>query len=379
MNESDKPVESVESSKKVAKVETHPEPPTSGGVLVLQWLTYAFWAWFGVAVSVLVGIVVNMMIRQNNVDLSGNAVAYPLAAVIILLIIAVVTDFFYSRHEPEKKVGGSNIIMLLHVVPFILIAIGALITIVFSLISMLLNSDPLASVDGPIQVMIVASVVAVVFGALAARTFFGKKRKVRSIAQIIMVTIAVVSVALAIAGPVAKTAMTKQDRLIEEALPSLADDIREYTRTRDELPGKLSDIKHNDSRRSRAVQKMIDDGLVEYKSNTEKPKDGSSYSPGEDPDTDEGIDIAYRPSRPVSQPKRFYYQLCTKYKYERKDQYSYSGYYESSSADSLAAGVAVDRYDYNYYGTPRVSSHPAGEVCYDLYADGKYGSIKDVF
>lgn len=346
-------------------------PVQNSGVLVLQWLSYAFWLWFHIATAVLVGMVINYHVSSSNADVWGSQMAYPLAAVMIMLAIALVTDYFYTRFEPEKKTGGANVIMLLHIVPFILIAIGALVTIVFSLLTMLLNSDPLATIDGPLQVMVVAFVVAVLFGLLAARLFFGNRRHMRKIAWAVFVATALVAMTASVVGPVMTTMRTKNDRLIERTLPSLAIDIRNYAREHDALPKTLSDVTHDDGEDKKAVQKLIDERLVEYKPNTEPARDGNVLSPGDTNDDSVLEPMIVRPGTSGHvNPTRFYYQLCTTYMQERKDKYTYS---EPEPYDGTSAGVSISEADAMYRNNvPRVTSHPAGKVCYNLYADGKY-------
>ncbi len=350
---------------------------SSGGVLVLQWLSYAFWFWCSVSVSVLAGIVINYFISGNKGYQWGNELAYPLASVIILLAIALVTDKLYARHEPAKKNGGANVIMLLHVVPFILIVIGALVTVVFSLITMLLNSDPVATVDGPIKVMLVSLIVAVLFALAATRAFYGSRPKVRLAAWVGMAVLAVGFIAGSVAGPATAALRTKNDRLIEQALPSLSSDIRRYTNEHNKLPGTLSDVTYDESSYSAsAVQKLIDSKLVTYKANT-LPANNSTYNPGDVStsvcDTSPTAGVCY--SKPTIAPdtnsqKRFYYQLCTTYQREKKSEYNYS-----EDANYTVGNGAASADDYRYSYVSSINSHPAGEVCYNLYADGDYDSI----
>lgn len=342
----------------------------SGGMLVLQWLVYAFWFWYGVSATWLAGVVVTYLVAKgNSTDWSGM-LAYPLASVIIMLAIAFVADWFYSRREPAKKTGGANIIMLLHVVPFVLIAIGSLIVIVFSLISMMLNSDPVNSSNGPLQAMLTSAVTVVLFAALALRAFYGgAKPMMRKLAWGIFGLTALVFIIAAIAGPAMEAARTKQDRLIESALPSLSSDIRNYTSKNDKLPEKLSDVTYKASNSSSAVQKLINEGLVTYKPNTLPAKDGNSYDPGDDY-MGSGKATPATSSYPSYSGKRYYYQLCTTYKQEKKNQYNYTDKQDSYTVGS-SAGVSAD-YRYEYVSS--ISSHPAGEVCYNLYATGKYKS-----
>lgn len=348
---------------------------SSGGVLVLQWLTYAFWFWFAVSTSWLAGVVINFFVAGNTGSYEwGSVLAYPLASVVIMLGIASVTDFFYAKHEPAKKLGGANVIMLLHVVPFVLIAIGALVTIVFALLNMLLNSDPIASTDGPLQVMLVALVVAVLLGLAATRAFFGSKPSVRLLARAAFIVVAVGFIVAGVAGPALEAVRTKDDRLIEQALPSLSSDIRDYVNEHNKLPAALSDVTYDESSYSAgAVQKLIDSKLVTYKANT-LPSSNSSYSPS-DIRTQLCVDSptagVCSPVSTNSDTKRFYYQLCTTYKAEKKDRYNYSERNAYTKGDSV--GTALD-YRYNYVSS--IAAHPAGDVCYNLYADSGYGSIK---
>ncbi len=364
-------------------IATPPIPPqaaqkgqsSSGGVLVLQWLTYAFWFWFAVSTSWLAGVVINFFVAGNTGSYEwGSVLAYPLASVVIMLGIASVTDFFYAKHEPAKKLGGANVIMLLHVVPFVLIAIGALVTIVFALLNMLLNSDPIASTDGPLQVMLVALVVVVLLGLAATRAFFGSKPSVRLLARAAFIVVAVGFIVAGVAGPALEAVRTKDDRLIEQALPSLSSDIRDYVNEHNKLPAALSDVTYDESSYSAgAVQKLIDSKLVTYKANT-LPSSNSSYSPS-DIRTQLCMDSptagVCSPDSTNADTKRFYYQLCTTYKAEKKDRYNYSERNAYTKGDSV--GTALD-YRYNYVSS--ISAHPAGDVCYNLYADSGYGGIK---
>jgi len=341
----------------------------SGGLLVLQWLSYAFWLWFAVSTAWLAGVVINYYVSHSHAYEWGGQLAYPLAAVIIMLIISLVTDWFYAKHEPAKKTGGANIIMLLHVVPFVLFAIGSLITLVFSLITMLLNSDPVNNVDGPLQVMLVAAVTAVLFGIISARAFLGERRRARTIVWIVAGVLALGFIIASIAGPAAEAGRTKRDRLIETALPSLSSDIREYTVKYNKLPAKLSDVTHNNTSSAAAVQKLIDQNLVTYKPNSLPAEDGNSFTPGDDPVAMNGSSktsssTAY--PNDYTQAKHYFYQLCTTYQYEKKSRYNYADNRPTYTTDLSSGATADYRYDY----VSSISEHPAGQVCYNLYADG---------
>lgn len=370
-------VRSDKTESTVAPVTTQPaRERASGGMFVLQWLSYAFWFWYGVSMSWLAGVVINYFVTRSQSTAWAGELAYPLAAVIVMMAITLVTDWFYTKHEPARKTGGANVLMLLHAVPFVLIAIGSLITMVFSLLTMVLNSNPVDTIDGPLQVLLVSLVVAVIFGLLAFRVVFGgRKAGARKVTWITLGLLALGFIVAAFAGPAAEAARTKQDRLIEVALPSLANDIRDYAATNDKLPATLTDVKHDDSSSAAAVQKLIDDKLVTYKPNTLPAKEGNTSTPGQD-------DLVVTPTTKVTiaspdtnSQKRFYYQLCTTYKYEMKSQSNYTSSSEKNNyTTSTDAGVAANyRYDYVY----SITDHPAGSLCYNLYADGKYPNSYD--
>lgn len=357
--------------KSIEVVDVDVDKKTSGGVVILQWLAYAFWFWFVVSTVWLAGVVINFAVAQKNTDDWAQALAYPLAAVIIMLIIAFVTDFFYARQEPEKKTGAAYVIMLLHVVPFVLIGIGSLVTIVFTIITMALNNDPIAGIDGPLKVMLTAIVAFVLFVILAVRAFFGSRRvMLRKAAWVLFGLMALGFIIGAIAGPAAEASRTKQDRLIETALPSLSDDIRSYTAQHNKLPGSLTDVTHMSSNESAAVQKIIDQRLVTYKPNTLPAEDGNSSVPGDDYKVKVSTPTNGTGVMPVGSAKRYYYQLCTAFTTEKKNQYAYSSpkndYY---TTDTTSTGSVAD---YRYSSVYSIASHPKGQVCYNLFADGDY-------
>ncbi|MGH7250207.1 MAG: hypothetical protein ACREGC_04480, partial [Minisyncoccia bacterium] len=100
-------------------------------VIVMQWLTYAFWGWTALSLSILTGIVLANFI--NKADM-GSFTPYAIAAVLVLLPISFVCDYFYSKHEPGKNTGSAMVVMVIHAVLFALFGVGALIGIVFSLV-----------------------------------------------------------------------------------------------------------------------------------------------------------------------------------------------------------------------------------------------------
>lgn len=339
----------------VSQIEQHTNTP---GSLVLQWLSYAFWGWFGTSLAVLSGITFGYFIAGSDATSWGDNLAYPLAAVIVMLVIALVTDFFYARHEPVAKRGAASVIMLIHVVIYMLVVVGALIGIVFSIISMIITAGPTDTMDGSKIFMLTALLTAVVFGAISVRALFaGKKAGVRKMFWLAMSVLALGFVVASIAGPAMKANSTKNDRLIEDALPSLASDIREYTRTNDKLPATLADVKnvYGDSVNGQ-VQQMVDRNLVTYKPNTKPMETASDLPLTSGASTETKSTLA--PIDRSTGTKTFYYQLCVTYKEAKSSKYDT---YNTSSYDNDYTNSSISTY-----------RHDKGNVCYDVAADGKY-------
>lgn len=362
----EKPVEKEEvvEQKPVAAapvVEAKPKTGNSPGVLVLQWVTYAFWMWFGVSMLWLAGVVTNFFVAGTKTTGIGEEIAYPLASVIVMLLCAAVADLFYAKHEPQHKTGGSMVIMLIHAVLFIMATVGSLVAAVFALITILINNDPLTEQDGTKVALAVSVVGVLLFGTLTLRVLMaGKHVHVRAAYWVFAGLMAAGFIAACVAGPVNEANATKNDRLIESALPDLARDINTYAGKNDKLPAKLSDVPatsaYNPSNKQR-VQAMIDKGLVTYKPNTKPSQD----------DTDNGIKpLAYE----TGATKVFYYQLCTTYAREKGNL----GNYRDAETNDIALGGASYSSSYSYVDT---STHPKGDKCYNLSASGKYNYYYD--
>jgi hypothetical protein len=110
---------------------------TNALTIIIQWLTYAFWGWTVLILSILTSLVFAQLLNRDN---SSNANYYVISAAIVLLPISFVTDFFYSKKEPKKKESAAMVVMVIHAVLFALFGIGALIFAVFSFVSLLTSS-----------------------------------------------------------------------------------------------------------------------------------------------------------------------------------------------------------------------------------------------
>ena len=75
------------------------------------------------------------------------------------------------------------------------------------------------------------------YGLASARVLFGGRKKIlRTVFWAVSVAMALIFTIAGVAGPAARANATKDDRLIESALPDLAMDIQNYARENDKLP-----------------------------------------------------------------------------------------------------------------------------------------------
>lgn len=294
----------------------HPKP--EAGLLVLQWLTYAFWGWTLIGLSYLTTMVVSNFVDKVSV---GESITYIIAAVLVLLPISFVCDVFYSRKETHKKVGPASAIMVIHAVIFALFAIGSLIVAVFSLVSKFTSdADSAASTIALISSLIIFVYYAVTF----IRTIDPAKfPAVRKFYKYFMLGTIGIMIILGVVGPIANERKAKTDRIIENNLSNVSTEISSYAVDKGKLPESLSDLDLSGDNK-----KLVDQNLVEYKPegiHKESKYNGYDYS------------------------KTIYkYQLCVDYKVKG------SGIdYDSNKKDSYSDYLST-------YG------HEAGPICYKL-------------
>ena len=297
----------------------NPKEANTPGVIILQWLSYAFWGWLIIALIWLVSVILTNAILGTSII---SVVPYAIAAGVVLLPIAFLTDFFYRKHEPTKKTGVAMVIMVIHAVLFALLAIVALIVTVFNSINAVIEAS--SSIDGLLVTIFTAMAATLLYAAAFIRVLNPfKTKKAVFIYSAAMVGLTLILIALTIVGPLVKTIATKDDRRIEQNLSSVSQGINDYIETNKKLPTGLSQVSFDNNEASLLTK----DNLVNYK--TETPV-VNSY----DPST-----IEYR------------YQLCVTFK--EKDGSGYT--YTSSSYGSN---------DYATYLS--TSRHGKGEVCYKL-------------
>lgn len=333
-----------------AEAPAAPEPAkadvihNSPGVLVLQWLTYAFWGWAVLALSWLLSVTVNFFMNNPGDSDIGSILAYSLAAVIVLTLVALVCDLFYARKEPKAKTGAATIIMVIHAVIFALFGIGALVIAVFALVSMAIGTFDTGDSGGPMATFVTAILAALVYGATLLRTLHpGWLPKPARLYWIFMGVVVLGTMAASTFGPAAAAQLTRDDRLIERGLPSVASAVNTYASSNDKLPASLKEVLPEGI--GNDAKQLIERDMVEYK-------------PGKEANS--GLDLSESNSRmnintlnPAE--KAFEYELCVEYKAKKNNDYTLG------SMEYRERDTQLSTY-----------SHSAGNVCYKLITSWAY-------
>lgn len=316
--------------------------PTNPGLIILQWLTYAFWGWTVLALSFLTTSVVANFISDAD---GGGSASYGIAAVLVLLPLSFILDSFYAKKEPAKKTGAEVWVMVIHAVIFALFGIGALIAAVISVVVLFTSSG---GSEGA-KISLISALIIAVFYALtflrtlnpAALRFIQAKYK-----WAMLLTVGIIAL-LGLVGPVAKDRATRDDRLIAAEVPNLTSSISDYARTNKKLPADLKTLDLQDD-----AKQLVDRGLVEYKPEANTPPPSSTRSNGT---TARGLSTStYNFNSSADSSQTFRYQLCVDYK---EKQGSNSSYGSSSDSDADDDGYRTYLYVYD---------HPAGNVCYKM-------------
>lgn len=335
-----------------------PEPveklPKAGpGLMVLQWLVYAFWGWTVLVLSGLVTLVVGQLVVGANGGPSwdmGSGIAYLLAAVIVLFIISLVSDAFYARAERKHaRSSGTNVIMIIHAVIFALFGIGALIWSVFGVVSLMIGES--GGSQGSTTSIIAGGIIAVVYGMTLLRTLRpGWIKAVVPMYWAFMGIVVLVAAIMGVIGPVNHEKLRNADRIIETELPALVTAINDQTSETGELPKTLSDVKSyelvdGEEQRRKFLATMV------------------TYTPGErlTSDTPSILTPSQMDMRRLggANPAVYTYEVCVTYK-------TVSG---SGQGDSYRQyRNEGQRYSTSVY----TYDHKAGEQCYDVQTDYLY-------
>lgn len=319
--------------------DTSKTPINSPGILVLQWLTYAFWGWTILALTLLTAISVSFFLNRSDYD-SGDSISYALAAVIVLFVISVICDVLYAKKEPLHKQGAAMVIMIIHAVIFALCGIGALIVAVFAIVNLLIGAGSDGN-EGAKTALITGGLIAVVYGVTLLRTVRPfKLNKVSLLYSLFMAVVTIVVTILGVVGPTLYASQTKDDRLIERGLSDVSQGVRNYTNKNGALPSSLSDLR--DSNVSSDARELIDRNMVEYKT-------GAAVK---QPNVDNNLGTSLEQ---LKEPA-YEYTLCVTYKSDKGGDYAY---------DYVEKGRDV---------TPNTYSHGEGRTCYELATKYVYPS-----
>jgi hypothetical protein len=280
------------------------KPTNSSGVIALQWLTYTLWGLVLIAVSTLSSSVITFfMVKESDHTGLDNVALYSGAAVLVLLPLAIACELFYLKREPQKKVGAAAVLSVIYSIIFALVGVCALISAVFSLVSIIAND---AEVNVSLAVCFSSVIIAILSALVFLRTLMPSPLfRFRKYFLIIMSAVIGVIFVLGIFGPVADLYQTRNDRLIENNLYSVSYAIRNYEVDNGKLPDSLATLSLDGD-----AKKLIDNNLVSYQKSSE---------------TD--------------------YQLCVTYQKAKG----------TSSSSSYSSSYSPDTY-----------SHPAGRKCYSL-------------
>lgn len=316
---------SSKTSKKVKAISTP-------ALITMQWLTYVFWALTSVAIVFLVSVITEYLIGIDS-ETPTESVAYAVAAAFILLPIAFTLDVFFSRYEDKNKSSASSIVMVVHSVIFAIVSIGALVTAVFNIINMLLNSFN----DKGVWIAVAASVaVFITFAILFARTtkhnLFNELRVVYR--YFILASVLVASI-IALTGPFARALETKDTRLVRENLIQLTGTISEYAYANNKLPASLESLvgfgNYSVNSNKNTLNDLLEKNLLKYT-----------------PDI--------KASETLNGTKVYYYELCGVYGNDLK------------SGNNIAIPMIYSEYP-SYLSIYDVK---AGTTCYKLSTDSSY-------
>ncbi len=316
----------------------HPAP----GIIVLQWLTYAFWGWTVLVMSMLTGSVIASFVNDAE---TGGFTPYAIAAVLVLLPISIICDIFYSKSETHKKTGASALVFVVHAVIFALFGIGAVIAIVISLVTLFTSSSDTTSSQ---IALYTAIFVAILYAAVLLRIVNPVRFPwiKRFFILFMSVTIGVVSV-LGIIGPVAHERSTRHDRLIEENIHAISNGVNDYADKNKRLPENLSAVGYTGD-----AKKLVDEGEIKYSViATSTPIQLQKNT---------GVNISQ-----YIKPTALAYQLCVTFtKASKPSNYSsYSSYDNSTDSEGYTTYISA-------------SKHAAGQVCYKLKTT-PYSSISN--
>jgi hypothetical protein len=314
------------------------------GTIVLQWLSYAFWGWAVVAIAYLAAVITSYLLDGTWVSDSTEPVAYGMAATLVLVPFALVCDWLYSKREQQDKHGIASVVMIIHAVLFTLFAIGALISVAFSVVGLLLTTG---DTSGPVIAIVVSAVLAILYIDLVVRIVRPLLiMRLRLVFRISMALVTLTALVWGALGPFAQTVATKDDRAVRDGLQSLNYAINQYASTNNALPTTLTQVIQDETSLQGVyptasadnLTRLVEKGSITYKANVK---------PAEDDTTTDSL--------AKTTTKTFYYELCGVFTHGLK-QRSWDGIVYPSSPETSE--------EYSSY--IQTGTIDAGTKCYKL-------------
>lgn len=303
------------------KTKTVKKAPSSPLQLVLQWLTYAFWGWLLLAFAWNIALIVHTFLSGDTSN--SEMTSYSMAALIVLLPIAAVTDFLYHRHETQQKSGGASAIMAIHAVLFALCGIGSLIIAVFVGVSLFTAASQ--DLSEQYTAIWTALIMAMLYGLVFLRVVNPMKwRRVGKIYTLTMIAIGIVLLVATVMGPLANSLHSRDDRQVTESLYDIDQAVKRYARNHQALPKDLSQVDLSGNEEDVVRRDLVNIRPAEKIASEILSKRGYQ--------------------------SKLTYQLCA----------NYTTKLNANDGHTTYDDVSLSEEDSLY-----VSSHPAGEVCYD--------------
>jgi len=261
-----------------------------------------------------------------------------------LFPLAFVLDALYTRHEDTHKSAASSVVMVVHVVLYTLIAIGALITLLFSSISQLTTTND----DGNIVTIVTAAVTTLLLVGLVIRiarpTII---TRLRSGFRIIVALVSIASLAFAITGPIFYSVQTREDRALRDSVEFAASTLNTYVAQGNALPEQLKDGLEN-------TENFFPSPMTDQVALLKESEGLLVYKPNIQPAT-----VTTENDQEVTV---YFYELCATFQFELKDRDTYTTYY--GPVGPMGGG----KDDSGFTDYPDLRTVAPGQTCYKLKA-----------
>ena len=276
---------------------------TNAVTIVLQALTYAFWFWTLLILSIILSSVLTYLLIDT---FDAEWLVYLASSLLVLLPIAFITDRFYRKVEPEKKHGFAAVVMVLNAVVACLVGVGSLITAVIALVSLGLSSgDTNATSVTILSSLIVAGLSILFFIRIVQLKQFSYINK--HFSKIIGIVVGL-TILLAVVGPAVDTARRRTDRLIESNYSRIVREIERYAVENNGLPDSLDKVDFSDE-----ANKAVDTGRISYEARSTAQDSLDQFG------------------RQRSSQQLATFELCVDWEFEKDSDYSSYNNYPSVS------------------------------------------------